>query len=172
MFRRAFLFILAALLFFVVISLLAVLSNIPTGKEKRALAEIRDAQNRLIRDYGIISVQSGYQRKVGGNGDVYVPLILVRVSNLSDATSRPVEIRAEFLRKERDFCEARGTVPELQPGEIWDMWLKCIEFVGFGSVAWGLPLAETTESMNFNVYLDSDRVSVLLIKDKLKSTFF
>jgi len=170
--KRLLLFVLAAAIFLAGAAVFSLLSNIPTSREKKAQAEIRDAENRLRREYGVLAVLSGFQRRTGGNGDVYVPSVLVRVANLTDAPSSEIAIRAEFSRAGRGFCRDRNSVPELKPGESWDLWLTCIEPTGFGSVAWGLPLAETAEPMTFAVYLDTDRISVLMIAEPMKSAFF
>ena len=41
--------------------------------------------------------------------------------------------------------------------------------MAFGSVAWGLSLAETTEGMDFVIFVESRQASVAVAKDKLKA---
>jgi hypothetical protein len=79
-----------------------------------------------------------------------------------------VTLRAEFMKKEgRTFCASANGLPSLRPGETYEIWLKCVESFGFGSVAWGLSLAETTEGMDFEVTLISGSASVAAAKGPL-----
>jgi hypothetical protein len=169
MFRRALIFLAAASFFILGIGILGVLNNIPNAKEKSALAKIRLKEKTLSQSFDVLVVRSGFQKKSTGTRDIYVPCLLVQATNSSAMTSKPANLRAGFLRNGRAFCMAQGMVPALKPGETWEIWLKCIDFVGFGSVAWGLTLAETTEGMDFEVYLESSGVSIVVTKDKLRS---
>lgn len=172
MFRRALIFIAAAVVLLMGLGVLAVLFNTPSGKEIAALAAIKAEENALSRDFDIVVVRAGFQKRTSGRRDLYVPCLLVRTANLTEQTSRSVTLGAEFLKKDRIFCAARNRVPPLKPGETWEIWLKCIDFVGFGSVAWGLSLAETTEGMTFEIVLNSGRASIVAAKDKLTSMLF
>jgi hypothetical protein len=169
MFKRVLVFILAVALFAAGLGILGLLNSIPSTKEKRALAKTRAAEEALSRSFGILVVQSGFQRKSSGARDIYVPSVLVQAVNSSGLTSKPATLRAVFLRNGRTFCMAAGSVPALEPGAACELWLKCIELTGFGSVAWGLSLAETTEPMDYEIQLESGRVSVTVSKDKLSS---
>jgi hypothetical protein len=172
MLRRALLFLLATSLFVLGLGILAFLFNTNTGREKDALAKIQREENALARTYDVLVMQSGYRKKESGRRDIYVPSLLVRATNVSDGTARAAAVRVEFLRNGRIFCGAYGLVPELKPGESSELWLKCIDFVGFGSVAWGLSLAETTETMEYRIHLESRAVSITVLQDKLRTAFF
>jgi hypothetical protein len=169
MFKRVLVFSLAVALFAAGLGFLGFLNSIPSTKDKKALAKIRQEEDALSRSFDILVVQSGFQRKSTGARDIYVPSLLVQAINSSGLTSKPAMLRAVFLRNGRTFCMAAGSVPALKPGAGSEIWLKCIELTGFGSVAWGLSLAETTEPMDYEIHLESGRVSVTVTKDKLTS---
>lgn len=169
MVKRALIFFLALGAFAVGVGILGFLNNIPSAKEKRALAKLRLEEESLSRSFEILVVRTGFQRKSTGARDVYVPCLLVQAVNTSPQTSKRATLRADFLRNGRTFCMSAGSVPSLEPGAGSELWLKCIELTGFGSVAWGLSLAETTEPMDFVIHLETRQASVVVAKDRLKS---
>jgi hypothetical protein len=170
MFKRALIFVLAIALFAMGLGVLGILNSIPSTKEKKALAKMRLEEEALSKSLEILVVRSGFQRKSTGERDIYVPCLFVQAVNSTTQTSKPATLRAGFLRNGRTFCMAAGSIPTLKPGDGCEFWLKCIELLGFSSVAWGLSLAETTEPMNFEIWLESGRVSIVVAKDQLKST--
>ncbi len=172
MFKRALLFLLAVAVFAAGLGILGFLNSIPSIKEKRALAKLRTEEERLAKSYEVLVLRSGFQRKSTGDRDIYVPCLYVQVVNASGQTSRPATVWAHFTRNGRTFCRAAGSIPALEPGAGSELWLKCIELMGFASVARGLSLAETTEPMEYGVALESGRVSVVVARDKLKSQLF
>lgn len=168
MFRRALIFVAAVALFVSGIGVLALLLNVPSGKEKKALAAIRAEETALARDFDVVVIRSGFQRKAGDSRDIYVPALLVRTANCGERATPRVTLRAKFMKKEgRTFCASANGLPSLRPGETYEIWLKCVESFGFGSVAWGLSLAETTEGMDFEVTLISGSASVAAAKGPL-----
>jgi hypothetical protein len=169
MIKRALIFLAAVLLFATGLGILGVLNSIPNAKEKRALAKIRAEEETLSRSFDVSILRSGFQRRSTGARDIYVPSLLVMVANSSPSASKPAVVRADFLRNGRTFCMAQGLIPSLKSGETCELWLKCIELMAFGSVAWGLSLAETTEGMDFVIFVESRQASVAVAKDKLKA---
>jgi hypothetical protein len=167
--RRALVFAAAVAVFALGLGLLGVLNSIPSIKEKRALAKIRLEEEALSKSFEVWVARSGYQRKSTGARDIYVPCLLVQVVNSTAARSRPATMRATFLRNGQSFCAAAGSVPVLEPGAGCELWLKCIELTGFGAVARGVSLAETTEPMDYMVWLGSGGVSIVIAKDSLKT---
>jgi hypothetical protein len=172
MLRRALLFLLATSLFVLGLGILAFLFNTHTGREKNALARIEQEEKRLAATFDVVVLQSGYRKKESGRRDIYVPSLLVRVTNISEGRAGAASVRVDFVRRGRTFCRAYGLVPELKAGENSELWLKCIDFVGFGSVAWGLSLAETTETMEYRISLECQQVGVTVLQSKLRTAFF
>lgn len=168
MFRRALIFAVAVALFVSGIGALALLFNVPSGKEKKALAAIRAEEIALAQDLDVVVIRSGFQRRAGDSRDIYVPAVLVRTANCGERATPRVTLRALFMKKGgRTFCASANGLPSLRPGESCEIWLKCVESVGFGSVAWGLSLAETTEGLDYMVTLASGRASVAVAKGAL-----
>ena len=172
MLKRGLIFVASALLFVLAIGILVILFNIPSTKEKRALEKLRLEELRLSQSFDIVVVQSGYREKFTGERDIYVPSLLIRATNISDLTSNAANVTVEFLKNHRTFCMARAAVSTLKPGGYSELWLKCIDLVGFGSIAWGLSLAETTEGLDYVISLSSGRASIVVAEDKLKTMFF
>lgn len=172
MLKKTLIFIAAALLFVLGLGIFGVVSSTLTSKEKKALEKIRLEEKKLSQSFDVVVVQSGFRLRSTGQRDIYIPSLLVRVTNISALTSNEANLTVEFLKKRRTFCRARGAVQGLKPREYCEMWLKCIDFVGFGSVAWGLSLAETTEGLDYVVFLRSGRTSIIVAEDKLGTIFF
>jgi hypothetical protein len=172
MLRRAVLFLAAVAIFVLGLGLLAILFNTPSGREKEGLERMRREEAALARAFDVVVMREGFAQRRSGRREIYIPSLLVRASNMSEATSEPVTLRAEFLRKGSIFCGASGGVPVLKAGENTEIWLKCIEATGFGSVARGLSLAETTEPVEYVIFLESSRARVSVVRDTLRTAFF
>ncbi len=167
MLRRALLFVLAILVFVLGVAVFVVLLNGPSGNEKKAWERIRLEETALSRSFDVAVIRSGFLRRSTGLRDIYIPALLVRTTNLSASASPDTTLRAYFHRKGRLLCVASAFVPVLKPGESPEIWMKCVELTGFGSVAWGLTLAETTDPVDFELRLESRRVSVVVAKTTL-----
>lgn len=172
MLRRALSFFLAVFIFALGIGILILLFNTPNGRQKSALEKMRREEIQLAGAFDVVVMQSGYRVRNSDGRDIYIPSLLVRATNISEGTSKPAGLRVEFLRNGQIFCGAFGQLQELKAGESSEIWLKCIDFVGFGSVAWGLSLAETTETMEYRISLEAGNVSVTVLEDKLRTVFF
>jgi hypothetical protein len=169
MVKRALIFLSAASLFVIGIGLLGVLNGIPNAREKRALAKIQAEEEALSRSFDVLVIRSGFQKRSTGARDIYIPSLLVMVTNSSPLVSKQALVKADFLKNGRTFCMAQGLVPELRAGASCEIWLKCIELMAFGSVARGVSLAETTDGMDFIISLEARRVSVVVAKNKLSA---
>lgn len=169
MVKRALFFLSAVSLFVIGLGILGVLNSIPNAREKRALAKIHADEEALSRSFEVLVVRSGFQRRSTGARDIYVPSLLVLVTNSSPVASKQALVKAEFRKNGRTFCVAQGLVPGLEAGKSCEIWLKCIELMAFGSVAWGLSLAETTEGMDCIISMEARRVSVVVAKNKLNA---
>ena len=169
MLKRVLLFVLAILVFALGIGAVVLLLNMPSGKERKAWDVVRRQETALSRGFDVVVIQSGFLKRSTGQRDIYIPALLVRTANLSDTASPETTLWASFHRKGNLLCVARSFVPVLKPGESQEIWMKCVELTGFGSIAWGLTLAETTEPVDFELSLESHRVSVVVAKAILGS---
>ena len=130
---------------------------------------IRSEEKELSRIFNVVVARAGFQRRSMETRDIYVPSLLVWATNISDRLSRPVTLRAEFTGNDRPFCTASNRIPALEPGETYEIWLKCIDFVGFGSVVQGLTLAETVNGLEYQIVLALDRASITAAHGRLES---
>ncbi len=169
MLKRTLAFVAAVAVFAAGLAVLGFLNSLPSTKEKRALARMRLEEESLSKTFEVQVLRSGFQRRSTGARDIYVPCLFVQVVNSSGRGSQPATLRGTFLRDGQFFCGAAGSVPALEPGAGCELWLKCIELMGFASVARGVSLAETTEAMDYEIVLSSGRISVVAARDKLRS---
>jgi hypothetical protein len=172
MFKRVLIIIAATFLLILGIGIIMILLNMPTGKEKKALAIIQSEEKELSRSFDILVVRAGFQKRATGTRDIYVPCLLVWANNNSEQVSRPVTLRAEFTGNGRPFCAAMNRIAALEPGKTLEIWLKCIDFVGFGSVARGLSLAETIKGLEYRIVVESDRASIVTTHGRLNTILF
>jgi hypothetical protein len=172
MFKRALILVAATFLFISGVGILMILTNTPSGKEKKALAIIRSEENELSKCFDVLVVHAGFQKRATGTRDIYVPCLLVWSTNISGQLSLPVTIRAEFINNGHLFCAAINRIPALEPRKTLEIWLKCIDFVGFGSVARGFTLADTTKGLEYQITLESARASIAVTHGKLNSMLF
>ena len=169
MLRRSLVFLMALAVFAGGLAILGFLNSLPSAEEKRALARMRLDEESLSKSFDVLVIRAGFQRRSAAGRDIFVPCLLARALNSSSLSSKPATLRARFLRKGDVFCAAEGSIPALEPGAGCELWLKCIELLGFASVARGLTLAETTAPMDFEIVLESGGISVVVVKDQLRS---
>ncbi len=167
--RRVLLFVSAIFVFALGIAVLVILLNAPSGNDKKDWERIRQQETALSRGFDVVVIRSGFLKRSTGQRDIYIPALLVGATNMSEAASQETGLWAWFGRKGGALCAARGFIPVLKPGERLEIWMKCVELTGFGSVAWGLTLAETTDPVDYELRLESRRVSVVVAKAILGS---
>ena len=171
MFKRVLIFLAAAALFAAGVILLAMLSGVPSGKERKTWDQIRAEEKSLARSFDVLVLRSGFQKKGRGQGDIYVPAVLVQIINRSKTPSKPSVLSIRFLQKDRTFCRDQGRIPSLAAEEIWEGWLKCVELTGFGSVVWGVSLPEMATRMDYEISLESGRAAITIAKDRVRPLF-
>lgn len=169
--RKALIFVAAAGLFATGIWGILALNDVLTPREKAAVARLLAEERALAGKFEVLVLQAGFQRRFSGVKDIYVPCLLVQARNVSVEPSPQVILRASFTSGERAICVSGYVIPSLEPGKDVELWLRCVESVGFGAVVKGLSLAETTRGVEYSVTLEADRVEVEVRKGRLDSKF-
>ncbi len=158
----------AVLIMGLILFIIAFLVSQPTAEQEKELKKIK-AQEGFLRDYVRFSViEAGYLGRPAGVQVVYVPALFVRIDNLSEKAIDRLHLRGIFHREDKEICQGSVLVPQLQPGESRDVTIKCLQSVGFGTVFQGLSLIQTTQDLEYKVWVSYERVTVSPLKGKLK----
>ena len=87
------------------------------------------------------------------DGDIYVPALKLFCINRSEKDLNRFQITVSFRRTGRNICSGGLPIYHLAPSEERQVVLRCIDFVGFGSVATGMRLIHTSVPLNYSVTL-------------------
>jgi hypothetical protein len=110
---------------------------------------------------------AGYSRRSTEAGLIYIPSLIVQVMNTgSDARGRLL-LYALFDKAGRTFCSGSSSVYHLPPAETCETQIKCLESTGFGAVAKGLRLLETTTPLTYELYLVAGDVRVKITEGRI-----
>jgi hypothetical protein len=160
--------IIPVILFLVVaVSLIVRFSGQLSTKDKKALQARVEKENALLSKTSVIVRDAGYTKRSTESGDVYIPSLLVQVMNTdSDARDRLL-LYAIFTRRGQPFCSGSISVYHLPPGESREVQIRCLEPTGFGAIAKGLSLMETTAPLTYELFLQAGDVRIKVAEDGL-----
>jgi hypothetical protein len=147
----------AVLIVGLILFIIAFLVSQPTPVQEKEHRKSM-AQEDFLRKYIYFSVtEAGYLRRPAGVQVVYVPALFVRIDNLSDKAIDRLHLRVIFQRQDKDICQGSALVPQLQAGESRDVAIKCLQSVGFGTVFQGLSLIQTTQDLEYKVWVSYEQ---------------
>jgi hypothetical protein len=156
----------AALLLFLGIAILFLLSWIPSHREKEARREIAEKERSVLDSVDFAAKEMGFVRRSVGNYDVYVPSLTIFVGNRSPKTIEDISLRAYFRSGDSFFCQGYARIFYIQAGEITEASLRCTEPTVFGTVVNGIRLWQTTNPVEYEVHAYLAGVQVVPIKGK------
>jgi hypothetical protein len=124
-------------------------------KDKKAMRAQKEKEAALLSKMSVVVRDAGYSRRSTLSGDVYIPSLLVQVTNMDTEPKDRLVFWAEFGREGRSFCSGLISIYNLPPGESREAQIKCLEPTGFGTIATGLSLMETTVPLNYELWLQA-----------------
>lgn len=160
--------IIPVILFFVVgVSLIVHFSGQLSTKDKKALRARNEMEKALLSKIPVIVRDAGYSRRSIESGPIYVPSLLVQVMNTDSDTQDRLLLYAIFKKSGRPFCSGSISVYHLPAAESREAQIKCVESTGFGAIAKGLSLMETTTPLTYELFLQAGDVSVKVAEDSI-----
>jgi hypothetical protein len=155
------------LVFVVGVSLIVHFSGQLSTKDKKALQARNEMEKALLSKISVIVRDAGYTRRSTASGDVYIPSLLVQVMNMDAEPKDRLVLLAAFSRGGRSFCSGSTSVYHLPPGESREVQIRCLEPTGFGAIAKGLSLMETTAPLTYELWLRAGDVRIKVAEDGL-----
>jgi len=160
--------IIPVILFLVaVVSLVVHFSGQLSPKDKKALQERAEKEEALLSQIYVFVRDAGYSRRSTDAGPIYVPTLIVQVMNTGPDAQGRLLLYALFDKAGRTFCSGSSSVYHLPPAETRETQIKCLESTGFGAVARGLSLLETTTPLTYQLYLVAGDVRVKIAEDRI-----
>jgi hypothetical protein len=164
--KRFFVIFLAVFLLAVAVGLIVFLASLPSSRDKKNMAATSEKEQALLAAIEIALEDTGFVMRDMGTEEVYVPFLSVMVLNASSEPVEDLAIRVYFDCRQSFFCEGYAMIFRIQPGEITDAALKCIEPTAFGTVVKGVPLWMTTEPVSYSVQISRGGVYATPIQGK------
>jgi hypothetical protein len=166
--RRIFLLFCAVLIMGLILLAVAFLATKPTAQQEKEFQRIAAREDFLKANIQFSVTDAGYLRRPAGVQVLYVPALFIRIDNLSEQTIERLAIRVIFKKKDKDICKGTGSVIRLMPGESRDIVFKCLGSVGFGTVFRGLNLLQTTEDLEYEVWVTYEDVTISPLEGTFK----
>jgi len=164
--KRFFVIFLAVFLLALAVGLIVFLASLPSSRDKKNMAAISEKEQALLAAVEIGLEDTGFVMRDMGAEEVYVPYLSVMVLNASSEPIEDLAIRVYFDCRQSFFCEGYAMIFRIQPGEITDAALKCIEPTAFGTIVKGVPLWMTTEPVSYSVQISRGGVYATPIQGK------
>ncbi|MBM3311134.1 MAG: hypothetical protein FJY80_06475 [Candidatus Aminicenantes bacterium] len=158
-FGKTLLFAACVLAFGAAVAFFAILSGIPSSRDKEKYEDYRERAAALLRDVPVAVTAAGFALRRVGSQDLYVPSLTVLASNATGRAVEDIDLRAWFEGKEAFRCRAYGRIFRLQPGETAEASLQCVEPTLFGSVVLGVPLWKVSQAVEYGLTVRVGRVS-------------
>ena len=164
-------FLASVAVFSLAVGTIAYLTGMLSPKAKKEILQRREKEENLSKQVVVTVTKSGFVKKSAGVEDIYIPLISLRITNISNRSIERLLLYAYFQGKEKDGCNASATIFKLEPGVSVDAELKCLESRGFGTVVGGWNLIRVPKEVTYGVAIDSGGVQVWLFEGKLDFVF-
>lgn len=148
------------LVFVVAVSFILYFSGRHSTKDKKASQMRNEMEKALLSSISVVVRDAGYVRRSTESGEVYIPALLVQVTNTEMKSEGRLLLLATFRKGSRSFCSGSVLIFHVPSGESREVEIKCLESTGFGAIARGMSLAETTEPLAYELSLESGGLSV------------
>lgn len=148
------------LVFIVGVSLITYFSGQLSTKDKKALQVRNEKEKAFLSSISVVVRDAGYVRRNIESGEMYIPGLLVQVTNTESKPRDRMLLLATFRKGGRSFCSGSVSIFPVLSAESRDVEIKCLESTGFGTIAKGMSLIETTEPLTYELWLESGDLSV------------
>ena len=166
--RRLFLWLCAMLVMGLILLTIAFLVTKPTPQQEKEYQKIAAQEDFLKENIQFSLIDAGYLRRQGGMQSLYVPVLFVRIDNLSERSVARLLLRVNFQREEKNICWGSIYITQLEPKESRDVSLKCLESVGFGTVFQGVSLVQTMKEIEYQAWVTYKNVGFSPFQGKFK----
>lgn len=153
-------FLLAFLAIGGVLSILIIMMNTPSQRVRNAHQKTMERKRNLREKIDTYIEDSGYIRKKVGRKEIYIPALLIQVTNESEEEIERMVLQASFKREDKDICRGTSLVLNLKSQQTRRVNLRCIHFVGFSTMVQGLSLAQTTEKIYYELNINHKGVNI------------
>jgi len=155
-------------IFAAAVFVLSYLASIPSTKLKRAYEQRKQEEERLRGFLDCTVVDSGWQKRLAGVEEIYVPLIKINLTNKSSEGLNNITVRAYFMVENQSLCFDSVSIQKLDSGRSTELTFRCVESLGFGIFFKGLTLIQTTKRISYEISAAINNVSVSLGRGDLK----
>ncbi len=162
--RRIFAVVLAAAVMGFVLLFLNFIGNLPSIKIKKAYAALQKKEAAFLQKLDVQLIEAGYMRRQVDQNDIYVPAVRLDLISFSQEALKRIRVEAFFRNERQSICSGSVFVANLRPGEDRSLTIKCLDFVGFGSVVKGVPRMETTRPLEYSVRIQTDEFSIAVLQ--------
>ena len=138
-------------IFLIPVALIVYMFHLESREMHRTIEKIEQERLEFLQRFDIVVSRSGYLKKKHGLQEIYVPSVVILVTNCSEQECYKIHFVASFLKDDKIFCRGAVSLKLLHPWETKEIFLRCIDSAVFGSVVSGLNLMETTSEISYTI---------------------
>lgn len=165
--KKVLIIICAVLTMAAVLSIILLMMKQLSPKYKNKYHEILNKEKKLQQSIDYQIIDAGYSVIKVENRDIYIPTLIVQISNKTEKAIPELILTAYFNKGEIPVCASSCMVGVLNSGDSSRVVMNCIESTGFGSVLKGLNLRKAQETLHFKLKIASSEATILAIEDSL-----
>ena len=143
----------AAGVFYLGVRLILLLGDQMSVRQKREVQEMSEKRMDFENKLGMVVHQAGFEKKGAGGSPLFVPALVIELSNSSDRAFESIEAYVDFSMQGQVICRGRGAVRSIGPDEVRGLVLKCVDATAFGAMAYGIKSHQLGEEVGYRLHL-------------------
>jgi hypothetical protein len=156
--KRVFIFVSVVIILILGVFLLLYLGQLPSPEQKRKLQELAEKEKALMESIQTLVLDAGYQKRTIGYRELYVPVIILEISNVSLNTVQDIFVSSDFRNKRQTICTGTGMFFKLNPGDRRALILRCSESMFLGTLIKGLNLSQARKDLGYKIRISSEGI--------------
>ena len=166
--RRVLIFVSVIIIMILGVFLLFYLWQLPSAEQKRALQEIEEKRTFFKEGIQVLVMDAGYKKRIIGYRDLYVPALILEISNVSQETFQDLILSSDFRDDEQTICTGTGMIFKLKPGERRPLLINCSESMFLGTLVKGVDFFQARSDLSYRILVSSQGINFYLSAGVIK----
>jgi hypothetical protein len=156
--KRVFIFVSVVIILILSVFLLLYLGQLPSPEQKRRLQEQAEKERGLRESVQTLVLDAGYQKRTIGYRELYVPVIILELSNVSMNTVQDIIVRSDFRNGKQIICAGTGRIFKINPGDRRTLVLRCSESMFLGTLIKGVNFSQARKDLRYKIRISSEGI--------------
>lgn len=154
--KRVFIFVSVVIILILGVFLLLYLGQLPSPEQKRRLQEHAEKEKYFCESIQTLVLDAGYQKRTIGYRELYVPVIILEISNISQKTVQDIIISSDFRNDRQTICAGTGMIFKITPGDRRTLVLRCSESMFLGTLIKGVSFSQARKDLRYKIRISSE----------------